>query len=62
HKGASGSRKQKSKLIYEFYRAMYIFYEKHYRDNYLVVVNAMVYMAIGGQCLIKLAINLFKDE
>lgn len=60
HKGASGSRKQKSKLIYEFYRAMYIFYEKHYRDKYLAVVNAMVYMAIGGQCLMKLTINLFK--
>lgn len=60
HKGGSGSRKQKSKLIYEFYRAMYIFYEKHYRDNYLAVVNAMVYMAIGGQCLMKLTINLFK--
>ena len=33
------TKKRNPKLIYEFYRAMYIFYKKHYTKKYNVFVN-----------------------
>ena len=45
HKGAS-SRKQSERSIREFYRAMHIFYQKHYAGQYNVLVNAVVNLGI----------------
>ncbi len=61
YKGAS-SKKQKSKLIYEFYRAMYIYYKKHNSSNYSFITNFIVYLGIAILCLIKLIVNLFKHS
>lgn len=60
-KGAS-SKKQKSKLIYEFYRAMYIYYKKHHAHESLFIVNWVVYLGIAVLCCLKLFINLFKKK
>lgn len=60
-KGAS-SKKQKSKLIYEFYRAMYIYYKKHHAKESLFIVNWAVYFGIALLCLLKLFLNLFKKK
>ena len=60
-KGAS-SKKQKSKLIYEFYRAMYIYYKKHHAKESLFIVNWVVYFGIALLCLLKLFLNLFKKK
>jgi hypothetical protein len=60
-KGAS-SKKQKSKLIYEFYRAMYIYYKKHHAKESLFIVNWAVYLGIALLCLLKLFLNLFKKK
>ena len=60
-KGAS-SKKQKSKLIYEFYRAMYIYYKKHHAFESVFIVNWMVYLGIALLCLLKLFLNLFKKK
>jgi GT2 family glycosyltransferase len=45
HKGAS-SRKQSERSIREFYRAMRIFYKKHYAPHYNGVINAVVQLGI----------------
>ena len=58
-KGAS-SKKQKSKLIYEFYRAMYIYFKKHHADENSSIVNAVVYIGISLLCALKLFVNVFK--
>ena len=58
-KGAS-SKKQKNKLIYEFYRAMYIYYKKHHADESSFIVNVIVYFGIVVLCVLKLFLNLFK--
>ena len=58
-KGAS-SKKQKSKLIYEFYRAMYIYYKKHHARELSFIVNFVVYIGIAFLCIVKLFLNLFK--
>lgn len=60
-KGAS-SKKQKSKLIYEFYRAMYIYYKKHHADESSFIVNIVVYIGIAVLCILKLFLNLFKKK
>ena len=60
-KGAS-SKKQKSKLIYEFYRAMYVYYKKHHAGESFFLVNWMVYLGIALLCLLKLFLNIFKKK
>ena len=60
-KGAS-SKKQKSKLIYEFYRAMYIYYKKHNASQSLFIVNWTVYAGIAFLCILKLFLNIFKKK
>ncbi|MGN0177078.1 MAG: glycosyltransferase family 2 protein [Methanobrevibacter sp.] len=60
-KGAS-SKKQKSKLIYEFYRAMYIYYKKHHANDSFFAVNLVVYLGITILCVLKLFLNLFKKK
>ena len=55
HKGAS-SRKQSERSIREFYRAMQIFYHKHYAPHSNGLVNALVEMGIrlrGGIALLQ---------
>jgi GT2 family glycosyltransferase len=49
-KGAS-SRRKPLKIIYEFYRAMYLFHHKHYRKRYNVIVNAVIYAGIIASLL-----------
>ena len=61
YKGAS-SKKQKYKLIYEFHRAMYIFYKKHYAQIYNTLLNILVYIGILIQLIIKLLLNIFKKK
>ena len=60
-KGAS-SKKQKNKLIYEFYRAMYIYYKKHHAKESSFIVNIIVYIGIFVLCVLKLFLNLFKKR
>ena len=60
-KGAS-SKKQKSKLIYEFYRAMYIYYKKHHAGESSFIVNIVVYIGIFVLLVLKLFLNLFKKK
>ena len=58
-KGAS-SKKQKNKLIYEFYHAMYIYYKKHHAEESSFIINIVVYFGISVLCILKLFLNLFK--
>jgi GT2 family glycosyltransferase len=59
HKGAS-SRKRRFMTVYEFHRAMILFYKKHYRDKYNFLVSGMIYTGITLKLGITLFINLFK--
>ena len=57
YKGASNSKKQNKRLTYEFYRAMYIFYNKHYKDGYPWITTAATYLGIWGICSLKMFKN-----
>ena len=62
HLKGSSSKKQKSKLIYEFYRAMYIYYNKHVAGDSSFFVNFIVYLGILLLCIWKLFLNIFKKK
>lgn len=59
YKGGSSKRKR-YKTIYEFHRAMYIFYNKHYRSKYNFVVTGVVFGAIAAKMALAFIINFFK--
>lgn len=59
YKGAS-SKKRRLMTIYEFHRAMYLFYNKHYRKKYNFLVTGAVYGGIGIKLGLTLLLNLFK--
>lgn len=56
YKRASSHRKP-VKLIYEFHRAMYLFYRKHYRRRYPLPVTLLMYAGIAAKLLLSLAKN-----
>ena len=65
YKGASSedkkTKKRNPKLLYEFYRAMYIFYKKHYTKKYNVFVNIAVYIGIAFLLVFNLIRNAFRS-
>lgn len=54
--------KQKIKLIFEFHRAMQIFYDQHYKDNNHRLVTAITYIGIWSIFGFKLLLNQFKKQ
>lgn len=62
HFKGSSSKKQKSKLIYHFYRSMYLFYNKHYKKENNIIVTLVTYFGIISLCCLKLFFNIFKKE
>ena len=60
HYKGSSSKKKKSNLIYEFYRSMYLFYNKHYRNEYSILTRIAVYLGIAVLLIVKLFFNIFK--
>lgn len=62
YKGASSedkkTKRRNPKLVYEFYRAMYVFYRKHYTKKYNFLLNIAVYIGI----FVLLIKNLLANE
>lgn len=61
YKGAS-SKKKRLKTIYEFHRAMILFYNKHYIHKYNFLVTFLVYIGISLKLILTLFINLFRKR
>ena len=57
YKGAS-SKKQESKLLYEFYKSMHIFYNKHYEKEYPWIITIITYTGIWTMYRLKLIRNI----
>jgi GT2 family glycosyltransferase len=62
YKGSSKSKEENKRLTYEFYRAMYIFYNKHYKDGYPWITTAATYLGIWGIYGLKMFKNYVKDN
>ncbi|WP_271809523.1 glycosyltransferase family 2 protein [Clostridium beijerinckii] len=60
YKGGS-SKKKRSRVIYDFHEAMWIFYKKHYMKKYSLIVTLIVYCGIKMKYRIEMLKNLFKS-
>lgn len=59
HKGGS-SKKKRTKVIYDFHQAMWIFYKKHYYTKYNFAISFLVYIGIRAKYLLELIKNALK--
>jgi hypothetical protein len=60
--GRGGSRRKSYRNIFEFHRAMAVFYGKHYAKRSLFLVNWTVFAGIWLKCAFELIRNLFRKE
>ena len=61
HKG-SASKKTPKKALYEFHRAMWIFYDKHYGSQHNFLVNYLVKLGIWLRYYLKRIQNAIRRE
>ena len=61
YKGES-SKKQSTRMIGEFHKAMFIFYNKHYKNKYNIIVNLLTYLGIYSKWGLSLTMNATKKE
>jgi GT2 family glycosyltransferase len=59
YKGGS-SKKRRTKVIYDFHKAMWIFYKKHYYKKYNLGITLCVYIGIWVKYGIEILKNIFK--
>lgn len=62
HYGGISSRKIPYKGVIWFYRAMYIFYKKHYAEKSNFVISIIVYSVILLKAILALGINLLRRK
>ncbi|SHK24285.1 glycosyltransferase family 2 protein [Tepidibacter formicigenes] len=62
HYKGSSAKKKRFKTIYEFHRAMYLFYNKHYKKEYNILVTFTVYLGIIIKLILSLLLNLLKRQ
>lgn len=59
HKGGS-SKKKRTKVIYDFHEAMWIFYKKHYYKKYNFIISLLVYIGIWIKYSLEILKNIIK--
>lgn len=57
HLKGGSARRRPFKIVYEFHRAMILFHRKHYRKQYSIMINGMVYAGVG----VKFALSLLRN-
>lgn len=60
HYKGGGRGKKSYHIIYEFYRSMYLFYNKHYKNKYSFLTRSIVYIGVFFRCLLAILLNIFK--
>ncbi len=62
HLKGQSSKRKKSKIIYEFHRAMLLFYNKHYRSQYPLWVTWLMYAGVYIKMTLAYAFNFLKKN
>lgn len=62
HIKGQSSKKRKFKTLFEFDRAMILFYNKHYRGQYNMLVTLLTYIGISVHFIMRLIVNFFRKE
>jgi N-acetylglucosaminyl-diphospho-decaprenol L-rhamnosyltransferase len=60
HLKSASARRQSRRMIFEFYRAMWLFHAKHYAPQTIFVVNWLVMIAIVARGIIAMIVNSFR--
>jgi GT2 family glycosyltransferase len=60
HLKSASARRQSRRMIYEFYRAMWLFHRKHYAPRTLFLINWLVMIGIVARGVLALAVNAFR--
>lgn len=58
--GKGGSTHQPWKSVYEYHRAMIVYYRKHLAKRYPFLLNALIYFGIGLKTMTSLIVNAFR--
>lgn len=61
YKGGS-SKKKRTKVIYDFHNAMWIFYKKHYTKKYNFLITSLVYIGIWSKYILEIIKNFLKKN
>lgn len=61
-KGQSGLNNKSPKVIYHFYNAMMLFYNKHYKDKYSIFTNIAVYTGIKLKYFISTRGKVYREK
>lgn len=61
YKGGS-SKKRRTKVIYNFHNAMWIFYKKHYKNVYNFGVTSLVWLGIWSKYVLEIGKNALKSS
>lgn len=59
HFKRASSRNKPYKITYEFHRAIYVLYNKHYKKQYPWWVNTLMYTGMGAKLAAALTLNTF---
>jgi GT2 family glycosyltransferase len=62
HGKGESSRRGSYKALYEYYRAMWIFYKKHYAFKQPWYMTAMVYAGVCILCAVGIGLYPFKTD
>jgi N-acetylglucosaminyl-diphospho-decaprenol L-rhamnosyltransferase len=62
HYKSQATRKRALKMNTEFYRAMWLFHQKHYARRTFFLLNWLTALGIAGLCGLALTINWFRPE
>ncbi|HEX2280658.1 MAG TPA: glycosyltransferase family 2 protein, partial [Thermomicrobiales bacterium] len=60
HLKSASARRQSRRMIYEFYRAMWLFHRKHYAPRTFFLINWLVMIGIVARGLLALVVNTFR--
>ena len=62
HLKGGSSKKKRTKVIYNFHHAMWIFYRKHYINKYNMGITILVWLGIWNKYILELVKNLLKKK
>lgn len=62
HLKGTTARRQSYRMIYEFYRAMWLFYQKHYARRHFFLVNWLVAGGIVARGGLAMTLNYLRDD
>ena len=62
HLGGASSKKRKTKSLINFYEAMWIYYDKHYHNQHIILFRWVIWLGIRARMYLALLVNYCKNS